>query len=237
MSPRVHKKQCNDRYPRCVTLRRYRKARGLSLHVLSSLASVSCSCLFGLEKGRARPWNRYRGWSKPAKELADFFDCLPEELFPRYAMRAQEYLVDRLAVPVQAHPDQRLQTTELRATVQDSVLKACSPREALVVILHFGLDGNGCRSLDDISTLPDFKVSKARVGQIKIKALEHLRQYLMQRAPDAYWEALGDDMITLRQRELNRLRKYTPPSERPPRHYWPVSLHMLEDPACCTAAP
>ena len=57
----------------------------------------------------------------------------------------------------------------------DHALSMLDPREQRILILRFGLDGNGTRSLEETST--EFGITRERVRQIESKALRKLKMY------------------------------------------------------------
>ncbi|HPU23185.1 MAG TPA: RNA polymerase sigma factor RpoD/SigA [Candidatus Kapabacteria bacterium] len=80
-------------------------------------------------------------------------------------------LLDVLPNETQPSPDQELMRESLRVEVQQ-VLATLSPREAEVIKLYFGLDGNQL-TLEEIGE--KFNLTRERVRQIKEKAIRRLR--------------------------------------------------------------
>ncbi len=80
-------------------------------------------------------------------------------------------LLDVLPNEMQPPPDHELMRESLRLEVQQ-VLATLSPREAEVIKLYFGLDGNQL-TLEEIGE--KFNLTRERVRQIKEKAIRRLR--------------------------------------------------------------
>ncbi len=81
-------------------------------------------------------------------------------------------LLDVLPNETQPSPDQELMRESLRVEVQQ-VLATLSPREAEVIKLYFGLDGNQL-TLEEIGE--KFNLTRERVRQIKEKAIRRLQR-------------------------------------------------------------
>jgi len=69
-------------------------------------------------------------------------------------------------------PDEELMRESLRVEI-DKVLSTLKPREAEIIRLYFGLDGDRPLTLEEIGE--HFKLTRERVRQIKEKALRRLR--------------------------------------------------------------
>ncbi len=78
-------------------------------------------------------------------------------------------------------------TRLLRPFIIETINERLDEREKTVLVMRFGLDGKGMRSLDEIArSLPE-KISKEHVRQIEAKALSQLRTY----NTSTYWGLLG----------------------------------------------
>ena len=82
-------------------------------------------------------------------------------------------LVDILPNEEQPLPDNTLMTESLKKEVAN-VLSTLSEREAKVIKLYFGIDGDHSATLEEIGER--FNLTRERVRQIKEKALRNLRQ-------------------------------------------------------------
>lgn len=82
-------------------------------------------------------------------------------------------LIDVLPNEDQPLPDQKLMTESLKKEVAN-VLSTLPEREAEVIKLYFGIDGDHSATLEEIGER--FNLTRERVRQIKEKALRNLRQ-------------------------------------------------------------
>ncbi|MDZ7289828.1 MAG: RNA polymerase sigma factor RpoD/SigA [candidate division KSB1 bacterium] len=81
-------------------------------------------------------------------------------------------LLDILESDRYAPPDESLMQESLQVEI-DKVLATLKPREAEIIRLYFGLDGDRPLTLEEIGE--HFKLTRERVRQIKEKALRRLR--------------------------------------------------------------
>jgi RNA polymerase primary sigma factor len=81
-------------------------------------------------------------------------------------------LLDVLESDRYAPPDETLMQESLQVEI-DKVLSTLKPREAEIIRLYFGLDGDRPLTLEEIGE--HFKLTRERVRQIKEKALRRLR--------------------------------------------------------------
>lgn len=81
-------------------------------------------------------------------------------------------LLDVLESDRYAPPDDNLMQESLQVEI-DKVLSTLKPREAEIIRLYFGLDGDRPLTLEEIGE--HFKLTRERVRQIKEKALRRLR--------------------------------------------------------------
>lgn len=111
----------------------------------------------------------------PVQKIADFFNVLPEHLFP------EECFCD----PLHTNKAEFEASYLYMASVSNSigfeanetilnVIDTLNPREADVIRRRFGLDGNDRETLDDIGR--SYDISKERVRMIESKALRKLRR-------------------------------------------------------------
>jgi len=88
-------------------------------------------------------------------------------------------LLDYLPDEVNPSPDDNAFDRALRETIEES-LDALDAREAKILKLYYGLDGNEAMTLEEIGTV--LGITRERVRQIKEKALERLRRRTRGRA-------------------------------------------------------
>ncbi len=81
-------------------------------------------------------------------------------------------LMDTIENDQQAPPDQSLLSESLRIEIERA-LDTLTPREAEVIRLYFGLDGEHTLTLEEIGAR--FELTRERVRQIKEKAIRRLR--------------------------------------------------------------
>ncbi len=81
-------------------------------------------------------------------------------------------LLDVIASDRYSPPDEALMKESLQVEI-DKVLSTLKPREAEIIRLYFGLDGDRPLTLEEIGE--HFKLTRERVRQIKEKALRRLR--------------------------------------------------------------
>ena len=126
------------------------------------------------------------GWIKSAKDLADFFQCLPEDLFPPQHIESSlpfnrasfevsldevDWMLDgaeKLALP----PDEEAGVKEIKALVTRTLM-SLTPREERVLRMRCGFGGRPEMTAAEVANVMD--VSQTRVQQIEAKALRKLR--------------------------------------------------------------
>jgi len=86
---------------------------------------------------------------------------------------------DRLTTPPEAGPDAIAERSEQRRRLAKTLATSLRKSEAFVVKERFGLDGGEPRTLDDISK--ELGVTRQRVGQLEVSALDKLRRPSMRR--------------------------------------------------------
>lgn len=106
-------------------------------------------------------------------ELSDKMATLPSILYLDKSINEDgDTLMDVIANPDAASPDEYFNGKELLKDKLMEVLNVLDDRERVIIEDYFGLTGN-TRTLEDIGT--DFNLTKERVRQIKEKALRKLR--------------------------------------------------------------
>ncbi|HKY61056.1 MAG TPA: sigma-70 family RNA polymerase sigma factor [Gemmatimonadota bacterium] len=104
---------------------------------------------------------------------------LDAPLTPGEDNKLLDYLPDDVSPP----PDESAFEGALRASIQDS-LDSLKPREAKILKLYYGLDGNEAMTLEEIGSV--LGITRERVRQIKEKALNRLRHVSRARALHSY---------------------------------------------------
>ncbi len=92
-------------------------------------------------------------------------------------------LLDYLPDDDSPAPDDNAFDVALKASIQDS-LDSLKPREAKILKLYYGLDGNEAMTLEEIGSV--LGITRERVRQIKEKALNRLRHVSRARALLSY---------------------------------------------------
>jgi RNA polymerase primary sigma factor len=119
------------------------------------------------------------------EELADALDITPEEVIDSLKISGRHISVDAPFVQGESNtlldvledgnditPDADLLNDSLRKEVQRT-LSTLAPREATVISLYFGLNGQYQMTLEEIGE--KFQLTRERVRQIKEKAIRRLR--------------------------------------------------------------
>lgn len=124
-------------------------------------------------------------WVPLAIKLADFFQCMPEDLFsdPQQYLKLEknrgeaevtfaeiQYLTSRVNEPVT--PEIALQAQQLRAAV-GKALSSLTPREERVLRMRYGFESGEPISCEVVAE--QFQVSAARIAQIEAEALRKLK--------------------------------------------------------------
>ncbi len=134
---------------------------------------------------RVLPLNQDGSWRAVAIRLADFFDCLPEDMFSEDQLTTRleknrsfaEVTFAQVRVIAQQHeaemmlPDKLAEATERKELIE-YILSFLDKRKALVLKLRFGL---GCdeHTLEEVAER--IGVTRERVRQIENETLRHLR--------------------------------------------------------------
>lgn len=136
-------------------------------------------------------------WSKLASGIADFFGCVPEDLFSDaqqwsslqkhrvYAEIASAEL-QRLSSSQQGLlPDEVLDRKRLVSAAAEA-LRTLTPREERILRMRFGFSGDAM-SLDEVGVV--FRATPERIRQIEAKALRKLKHPSRSRALKAFIDA------------------------------------------------
>ena len=129
-------------------------------------------------------------WSEVESKLLQLTGHTLDEIFPPEIRSAEfqkrqrridaivempiERLMEAGLVPKQLTAPDNLLFAREQSDVIAHVLGTLKPREAEVIKMRFGLDGYSEHTLDDL--VPKFKVTRERIRQIEIKALNKLRE-------------------------------------------------------------
>jgi len=130
--------------------------------------------------------NKDGSWCAFACKLADFFRCVPEQLFSEeqqqteldtnrsYAEIAFSEVQNLLAGERREHllPDQSAELMEVKAAI-DTSLNSLPPRLREIICRRFGLHGYEESTLEEIGVV--FHVSRDRIRQLEARALRYLR--------------------------------------------------------------
>ncbi len=171
-------------------LKSRREALGLTRKALAAAVGVRPSEYGRLESLKKAPkvrtgpyWSELR-WSTAATRVAEFFNVLPEDLWPTEILKVQKVeesktfdledlrplLIEQQARALES-PEDILIREEFETSVS-RVLETLSVREQVVLRQRFGFDGKDS-TLDETGATLD--VSKERIRQIEAKALRKLR--------------------------------------------------------------
>lgn len=142
--------------------------------------------LLNLKKWPYKKRGKQKGdYLKVCVELAEFFHCLPEYLFPaqlysldevtaekEYSFSELPCLVRAQLLPEAKNPEEILLEKDLSATIGQA-LSRLAPREEVVLRKRFGLIDGDEKTLEEIGN--EFGVSGESIRQIEQKALRKLR--------------------------------------------------------------
>lgn len=135
--------------------------------------------------------NEDGSWLELVHRLADFFQCMPEDLFSapqqynaleKNRVHAEVAYTELQTLSARTHepvtPELALQATQLRAAIAKA-LQSLTPREERVLRLRFGFEGKDY-TLEEVGE--QFGVFKERIRQIEAKALRKLQHPSRSRA-------------------------------------------------------
>ncbi|MBD3258662.1 sigma-70 family RNA polymerase sigma factor [candidate division GN15 bacterium] len=100
-----------------------------------------------------------------------------------FSVSEDNSLIDILEDEFQPSPDEALLSSSLRVEIEKA-LDTLTPREAEVINLYFGLNGEKALTLEEIGAR--FSLTRERVRQIKEKAIRRLRHASRSRSLRAY---------------------------------------------------
>ena len=83
-------------------------------------------------------------------------------------------LADRIEDTSTTRPEERLLEKEIGGGIHRALNELLTPRQRWIVVLRFGLDGGGMRSLEDVGKV--IGLSRERVRQIEVQACAKLRK-------------------------------------------------------------
>lgn len=170
-------------------LKERRVLAGLTQTELAQEIGISGGMYAGFEAMRYQPMNEGR-WLPSALRIAAYYHLPPETLFPE-AVRAVEVTVcvrklDRSDLALLSSPAMGDATKRLLASPEAAAEQALARkqiqrhigdlpvREAEVLRLRFGLDGDEPHTLEEIGEV--FDLSNERVRQVEARALCRLRK-------------------------------------------------------------
>lgn len=142
--------------------------------------------IYKLVSLQGSPVTKTLEWTKPALALAEFFKCLPADLFSEQLLEGRESNLASLEInsadvdlltaglrQLALPADARQAKKELSAQIEIQ-LQSLKENEQLVIKRRFGLGGYDTEeTLDEIAV--SMNLSKERIRQIESKALRRLR--------------------------------------------------------------
>lgn len=165
-------------------LRTRREALGMSGPKFAEVVGVNYGSYAALEAMRDFPLLKTGQWSKTAQKIADFFKCLPEDLFTRAHSTVKKRIAE---IELSAAEVARLTPESFVAVLPDTgtaadlnllsgdvqrVLATLSPQERDVIERRYGLRGDK-ETLGVIGDL--YERSGHRIQQIERQAIRKLR--------------------------------------------------------------
>lgn len=145
------------------------------------ISDGNVSLMMAVEKfdySRGNRFSTYASWAI----MRNFARSVPKERFQlsRFATGGEEVL--DIAAGMKTYDPARLSLPELRESI-DVVLAQLTPRERTILIDHYGLDSEGhAKTFDQLGQ--NMGISKERVRQIELEALEKLRRILRPQQAD-----------------------------------------------------
>jgi len=138
-------------------------------------------------------------WTKTAIKIAVALGVRPEEIFPPFSWNARhkniyeiqtssEFIQEALYGEDVATPLENYERGELRDNIM-KLLDELEPREKEAIVLYYGLDGNGKRTLDEVADETG-RSTRERVRQIVAKGLRRLRHPSRTELLKDYWEEM-----------------------------------------------
>ena len=171
-------------YNNCLVARR--EALGLSQAALAKAVGISFGLYNALECLRIKPVTSSGAWRLIVQDIATFHRCMPEDLFPEVVQAVEKNMVVRCLtageverlladvpdVPALPTPEDEAMEHE-ESMILDDVLATLPERVRDVLVLRFGLDGKGERTLVEVGEIQG--VGKERIRQLEAKGLRALR--------------------------------------------------------------
>lgn len=171
-----------------------RQVLDLSQGKMAQLIGISLKDYYNLENMHYSPLTIKGCWRSIVLRCAEYFDCSPEELFPKgivavdnsraeqsmdYNELSQASLSDHSRhYLLLSEPESTTVANELSREIKH-VTATLTPREELVLQLRFGLNGHEVCTLPEIALM--FGVGPERIRQIENKALRKLRHHTRSR--------------------------------------------------------
>lgn len=164
-----------------------REKLGLTQGEMVEVIGVSKVSYCELENLRRSPVAE-GGWTKEALEVAEYFDCEPEELFPDAIFSIKEPSVERrvdvgeILPLLSANAEQRLlppdEHIELRELAEgvEKALSSLSTREEDVLRRHYGLDDGEAMTFKEIAEVRANECSNGRLSQVAEQAMGKMRK-------------------------------------------------------------
>lgn len=159
-----------------------RKRAGLTGKELGHLIDWSQKSISNYETGKCNISEQQ------ARLSSDLFGVSVDALFPVEVRRTNgdssiDWAVSTLTIPLAplcscSDPEEAVRLRELSAVIRQ-VLGALNKRERQVLVLRFGIEGDGCKTLGEIGDL--FGVTQERIRQVEERALHRLRHPLQAR--------------------------------------------------------
>ena len=155
-------------------------AAGVPVQVYGALENLAVSPTYA-GGGTSR---RQGEWRRCVLDLATFFGCEPEQLFPPSVSRIKKTTIilefDESQLPIENTPmllpsaEESLIKRDERAALK-TALAALDPRQRSMIEQNYGLNGTKALTLDEIGQ--QYGLSKERVRQIILKGIKRLRHY------------------------------------------------------------
>lgn len=165
------------------------KMEGAGFKIVSELSratGISNVTLGKLINMQLLPTTKDGQWRAPVLKLADFFKCLPEDLFSEFQ---QEHALDENRANAEMHfgeiqamlasqqaylfdPEAMAEAHELRAVLEQAI-STLKPQYQEVLRARFGFDGPDM-TLEEVGE--KLGVSHARISEIEARALRSLRK-------------------------------------------------------------
>lgn len=166
-----------------VALKQRCREKNLGPKQVELLIGVSPRRLAELEDMCAPTWDE-------VVEFSDLLECRPEFLWPgwrRYVVLGDEIPIahlDKRDIVWDGDPSFEKVTSTLLCAQLSEVIESLPEKERFVIVRYFGLEGYSVRLLREIGT--EMSVTSARIGEIKEKALQHLRHPVRKRVLHEY---------------------------------------------------